>query len=573
MPVLIARRAGIVASVCWLMLTLSVAHAEHPSKPMPRGGRFKDAQKPALVAATAATVKHARGVQSMPESPPSFRWAILHNWLYFLSLGFNAVNVQYLARTIVNGNLEPSPAAIALSGKVESVDKMLTFLGVGLLAALSDVYGRKPLMVWAALGFGLTNLIQSRATSAGALYLADLIDGCSSCMTPVCQAYVTDCSPPGLRASNLGIFQGISIGMAFIIAFPVGGVLCAKLGPRVPLQVAAALQLLNALLLVFVTPEANPRSARAGRTLDLRQANPLGGLRRLFGRADLLRAVAASYFLVSLARNALDAQFVNYASIRFGWSQQQTGPVMVIVGLMLAIAPRLLVARLGLRRALLNGLLLFACGLVATGIAPTAGGFVAGVFVVSVGCVAIPALQALLANLAPVGERGAVLGALGSLTELTGAIGSTLCDPTPTSCRRPCRATPPLPGHSHSHSHAALLPPPLPATPSPLTCVPHSRSTARPPPPRHPHSLALALLVHIHTPPPGARLARAGRYAAVLATFTGDSPPLPLPGMHFFVGASFLLAAYAMARHAFATYPEAAARATSAAPADGAATM
>ena len=59
----------------------------------------------------------------------------------------------------------------------------------------------------------------------------------------------------------------------------------------------------------------------------------------------------------------------------------------------------------------------------------------------------------------------------------------------------------------------------------------------------------------------------------MLATFTGDSPPLPLPGMHFFVGASFLLAAYAMARHAFAAYPEAAARATSAAPADGAATM
>ncbi len=40
--------------------------------------------------------------------------------------------------------------------------------------------------------------------------------------------------------------------------------------------------------------------------------------------------------------------------------------------------------------------------------------------------VAVPALQALLANLAPPSQSGALLGAVGSMTELTGAIGSTL---------------------------------------------------------------------------------------------------------------------------------------------------
>jgi DHA1 family tetracycline resistance protein-like MFS transporter len=405
-------------------------------------------------------------------TPPSFYWAVLSNWLYYLSLGMNAVNMAFLVRKIVNedGSIAPSPAAIALSGKVESADKILTFLGVGLLAALSDVRGRRALMAWSALGFGLTNLIQARTdNSILALYLADVIDGCSSCMSPVCAAYVADCSPNSKRAQNLGIFQGLSVGCAFVLAFPIGGALGAKMGPRVPLYIAAGLQLLNALIILLLTPESHPPTARFSKTVDIREANPLSALRRLFGRRDLLASAAGTYFLISMARNALDAQFVIYANLRFGWTQQQSGPVMVIVGLMLAIAPRLLVPRLGLKNAILSGLLVFAAGLTGAGLAPTPRSFVSSVVVVSVGCMCVPAVQALLTNLAPPTERGAILGAVGSLTELTGAIGSTL-------------------------------------------------------------------------------------YSSILALFTSDQAPLPLPGMHFFVGAAFLLLGFALTSHAFATF-------------------
>ena len=385
---------------------------------------------------------HTRGPRSLPRkdaapilsaataSPtPSFYWAVLHNWLYFLSLGFNAVNVQFLVRSIVDGPaaLRASPKAIALSGKVESVDKLLTFLGIGFLCALSDVRGRVPLMAWSSLGFALTNLIQAQTkSSVSMLYLADLIDGCTSCMTPVCQAYVVDCSPPEKRAVNLGIFQGLSIGAAFVLAFPIGGVLGAKYGPRIPLLIAAGLQLVNALIVIFLTPESRPVPSRAGHKLDLKQANPIGVLRKLFGGSPLLRDAAVVFALISLARNALDAQFITYSSLRFGWTQQQSGPVMVIVGLMIGIAPRILVPLLGLKQAILLGTLIFAAGLVATGLAPTPASFVGSILIVSIGCVCIPAVQGFLANLASPVERGALLGGLGSLSELTGAIGSTM---------------------------------------------------------------------------------------------------------------------------------------------------
>ena len=88
------------------------------------------------------------GGDAQVSKPPSIYWAILHNWLYFMSLGMNLINIQFLVREIVDGDAKASPSAksIALSGKVESVDKLLTFLGIGFLSALSDKFGRKPLM-------------------------------------------------------------------------------------------------------------------------------------------------------------------------------------------------------------------------------------------------------------------------------------------------------------------------------------------------------------------------------------------------------------------------------------------
>lgn len=177
------------------------------------------------------------------------------------------------------------------------------------------------------------------------------------------------------------------------------------------------------MIIIFITPESNKAKSEK---LDLRESNPIGGLQRLFGHAPILRTASLAYFFCSLARCSLDAQFTNYSNIRFGWTQAQSGPVLVLVGLMLAVAPRLFISYFGLQKAILTGILFFAFGLAGAGLAPTPQLFIFSIFIVSVGCMCLPAVQSVLANLAKPGERGALLGAVGSLTELTGAIGSTM---------------------------------------------------------------------------------------------------------------------------------------------------
>eukprot|EP00531_Pseudo-nitzschia_arenysensis_P003676 CAMPEP_0116153796 /NCGR_PEP_ID=MMETSP0329-20121206/21436_1 /TAXON_ID=697910 /ORGANISM="Pseudo-nitzschia arenysensis, Strain B593" /LENGTH=499 /DNA_ID=CAMNT_0003650729 /DNA_START=223 /DNA_END=1722 /DNA_ORIENTATION=- len=395
---------------------------------------------------------------------------------FFLSLAFNLLNVPFMIREIVDGpgTKTPSPQSIKLSGNVEAIDKFLTFCGVAFLAALSDRHGRKPLIAWSAFGFATTNILQVLAgtaptlgTSKLLLYIADFVDGISSCMTPVCQAYVADCTTVGSAslASNLGVFQGISIGGAFVFAFPIGGMLGAKFGPKLPILMAAGFQIVNGLLAVFLTPESNPRaipnkSKRNSTTsssspkpkIDLSEVNPIRGLQNLLGigatdgfgtsSQSLLRTASLAYFCLSLARNSLDAQFVNYSNIRFGWSQAQSGPVLVMVGMMMGIVPRILVPLLGLQKCIHYGLLILGVGLSTSGLAPTPKQYIMSFAIISIGFVAVPALQALLANLAPPSQSGALLGAVGSMTELTGAIGSTMyaavlatfaTDATPTS--------------------------------------------------------------------------------------------------------------------------------------------
>lgn len=352
-----------------------------------------------------------------PQTPSMF-WAVLHSWLYFLSLGFNLLNVPFMIREIVDGPgaTSPSSQSIALSGNVEAVDKILTFCGVAFLSFLSDKHGRKPLIAWSAFGFAVTNILQAFAGRAPTLqaskvllYLADFVDGISSCMNPVCQAYVADCTLQGSGASlasNLGVFQGLSIGGAFVVAFPVGGMLGAKYGPKLPILLAAAFQVINGLLATFVTPESNVRvqsqktksTATDKLEISLADLNPLTGMRKLLGigkdvlpgfgtsSVPLLRTASLAYFCLSLARGSLDAQFVNYSNIRFGWSQAQSGPVLVMVGLMLAIVPRILVPILGLQNCISYGLLVYAVGLASAGLVAIPAHFVASIAIVAMGC-------------------------------------------------------------------------------------------------------------------------------------------------------------------------------------------
>jgi hypothetical protein len=125
--------------------------------------------------------------------------------------------------------------------------------------------------------------------------------------------------------------------------------------------------------------------------------NPISGLQRLFGigkkrsgssgnNVNLLRITSVIYLCISIARNALDAQFVNYSNIRFGWNQAQSGPCLVMVGLMLAVVPRILVPILGITKSINYGLLIYTIGLICATFASSSFYFILSIAIIAIGC-------------------------------------------------------------------------------------------------------------------------------------------------------------------------------------------
>ena len=222
--------------------------------------------------------------------------AVLHNWLYFLALGLSIPVLARVIATIVNpdGSPDVSPASSVLGGDVEAVDKIITFLR-WILGALSDVVGRKPLLAYSALGFAITCYLQAQCTSSTAiLYLADFVDGISSCMSGVCQAYVIDASPPTAAPSTLASSRA-SPSPARSSSASRRRRRSRQVGPARASYAAAGVGFLNFLIALLLTPESLPPAQREGKKLDLASANPLGALRLLFGRTGLMRGSCAAF--------------------------------------------------------------------------------------------------------------------------------------------------------------------------------------------------------------------------------------------------------------------------------------
>ncbi len=308
-------------------------------------------------------------------------------------------------------------------GALAAVYALMQFVAAPILGALSDQYGRRPIILLALVGLGIDYLILAAAPGLWWFVAGRIIAGIMGATYTAAGAYIADISPPEKRAQNFGLI-GAAFGFGFIAGPLVGGLLGA-VSLRLPFLLAAGLALANFLFGLLVLPESLPLERR--RQFKLTQANPIGAVKSL-ARYPLLGAFLGIFVVVTLAARVAESIWVLYTAYRYGWGTAETGLSLAAVGVLHAIAQgglvRIVIGRLGERRAIVFGLLISAVTSFLFAFA-SQGWMVYAILVIEAlgWTIGAPALQGLMSRAVPPDEQGLLQGALGSVNSATSIIG------------------------------------------------------------------------------------------------------------------------------------------------------
>lgn len=299
------------------------------------------------------------------------------------------------------------------------------FLFAPVIGNLSDQYGRRPVLLFSLLGFGIDYIILALAPNYGWLFLGRIIAGITGASFTTASAYIADISRPENRAKNFGVI-GAAFGLGFVIGPALGGLL-AGLGLRAPFYAAAGLCLLNALYGYFILPESLKKENR--RKFQWKKANPVGSLLFL-RRTPGIGGLAICYFLIYLAAQSVQGNWSFFTMYRFGWKEGMVGVSLAVVGVLVGAVQggltRVLNPKLGDEKSIYLGLFLYSLGLALFAIAPS--GWMMFLFLLPycLGGIAGPSLQSTLAAHVPPNRQGELQGALTSLMSLTTIFGPML---------------------------------------------------------------------------------------------------------------------------------------------------
>ncbi|GAA3912381.1 tetracycline resistance MFS efflux pump [Luteimonas lutimaris] len=337
-----------------------------------------------------------------------------------LAFGVIIPVLPHLVEQFVGGNVSKAAWWVGVFGVLFAA---IQFVCAPIQGALSDRFGRRPVILLSCLGLGADFVFMALAPSLAWLLVGRVVSAVTAASFSTANAYIADVTSHAERAKGYGMI-GAAFGVGFIAGPLVGGVL-GDIDLRLPFWFAAGMALLNFCYGLFVLPESLPPESRSAR-VDWSHANPLGSLKLLRSQPQVL-GLAAVVFISGFAQYAHPSVFVLYGDYRYGWGQKEVGYVLAFVGFMAIVVNAGLVGpmvrRFGERRTLLLALGCGALGFTVSGLAPEGWLFLVGVPIAALWGAANPASQALITRQVDRRAQGRIQGALMSLVALAGIVG------------------------------------------------------------------------------------------------------------------------------------------------------
>jgi MFS transporter, DHA1 family, tetracycline resistance protein len=352
-----------------------------------------------------------------------------------LTFGFITVFLTGLGLTIVSPVLpflvktytsSPSSQATAVT-LLTSIYALSVFLAAPVLGALSDRYGRRPVLIISLIGSAFGYFIFGLGGALWILFLGRTIEGLTGGEISAIFAYFADITSSNERTKYFGWISAV-VGVGTALGPIIGGAL-ATFGNSVPMYAGTVITLLNAIYGYFFMPESLEKSRRSF-SISVRELNPFIQLSKVFSFKSVKWLLIAG-FLVWIPNGSLQAIFSQFSIDTFAWQPIFIGLTFSIIGVLdifsqTIIMPRLLkfltdkkIALLGMISQIIGFILISISALTAFYFV-----FIVGMIFFGLGdSVFGPSFNGMLSKSLSDSEQGHILGGAQSIQSLARFIG------------------------------------------------------------------------------------------------------------------------------------------------------
>ncbi|KAM3717534.1 Major facilitator superfamily domain-containing protein [Dirofilaria immitis] len=330
--------------------------------------------------------------------------------------------------------------SVFFGGFLGSLYCLLQFLSSPLLGALSDVYGRKPILLLSIAGTLLSYIIWASTTSFTCFVLSRIVGGLSKASVSICIAIMADVY------SQNKVGQGMAIiGGAFSIGFLIGPMIgvyfsrfagaSSELAIDAPAKFAILLTIIELIFVAIVLPE----------TLDVLQRKTLvsevlkncflyikpNALFRFDAVKDhsgvkIMRSYGRAYFIYMFFYSGLEFTLSFLTHTRFNYDSMQQGIMYLYIGALMIIVQG------GMRQiphskqhaAATYGILFTVPAYIIIGYSRSVEGFYVGLalYATASGLV-VPCMTSCISNQATDDVKGVTIGVFRCLGALARSIG------------------------------------------------------------------------------------------------------------------------------------------------------